>query len=907
MAEVKNYGLSGVHRTLQLGKQGPVLVGNADTDSFSVTLQDAATLTNMSGANATSGTHFITKSQLDAVYTEATFLANVNYNDSSPILLGNISYGTKTIITTFEVTTAFDASAVVTIGDSSDNSLLMSDNYAEIEVPGTYQTINTVEFTSNSTLNIYVTQGGATQGFGTVLVSVVDGPVVNGGAINYGSSSSGIALTDLSVSSNSPSGNGSLSYDNTTGVFTFTPANVNAGGSVTASSNTTFTNKTINIQSGQGNDLQIQGQSLSSYTGTGPTIVFDTNPTLNAFNIGNGSGLTVDGGTGTSYWSGISGVAQAGDKKAGVYHTSSTSNNGLFTFGINGSGTMSLGVEGSLFLGTSLPANHGGVTTANSGWLVLAGGIKSGGDFNTLGGVTATGNISSSGNVSASYFVGNGSLLTGITAGTNYTNSNVVSLLSSFGSNTLVTTGNVTAGNITTDAGKNVYLGNASSLFRQLGSNSYISLNQNVTLAPDTTASATSGVTIGGSGYILGPNNARNMTLNYGASGIVGFQSNIVLGTAGNASLNVPGITSTGISAVVAGVTNTLLPNTIASFSANVNNYTQVTLQNKSTGGDATADFIITADNGSDTTNYADFGIINSGYDNTTPSNSLGNIVFAADTYLYAQGNASNTSQPGGNLAIGTTTVGKTVKVFAGGANSNSVIGTFSNTGLVVSGNVTANNFSGNISITGNIAGTSPNVSLVAGNFTATFDNTGLLTLPTMGGDEGGEINFGIPTANTSLSGTVKLDVYRDRIRFFDGSTKGAYIDLSQAGSGVSTLLNNRVSGYVNAGTYVTMDNLKATVTTTGNRGLSLATVSGTVAGYISGNFNGVSVGNGGAAGSVSLSTTASSSIFNWNFPSQGDTITYILNDNTNNRCYRITLQIGASYNNNMISIERLI
>lgn len=187
MAEHKDYGLSGVHRTVQLGKQGPILVGNADTDSFSVTLQDASTLTNMSGANATSGTHFITKSQLDSVYTEATFLANVNYNDTSPILLGNISSGTKTIITTFEVTTAFDANAVVTVGDSSNNSLLLSDNYAEVEVTGTYQTINTVEFASNSTLNIYVTQGGATQGAGTVLVSVVDGPVVNSGTINYGS------------------------------------------------------------------------------------------------------------------------------------------------------------------------------------------------------------------------------------------------------------------------------------------------------------------------------------------------------------------------------------------------------------------------------------------------------------------------------------------------------------------------------------------------------------------------------------------------------------------------------------------------------------------------------------------------------------------------------------------------
>ena len=202
MAEVKNYGLSGVHRTLQLGKQGPVLVGNADTDTFTVTLQDGATLTNMSGANATDSAHFITKGQLDVVYTEAVFKANVNYNDSSPILLGNISTGTKTIITTLTVGTAFDdANAVVTIGTPSNNTLLMSDTYCEIEETGVYQTINIVEIASNTSLNIYVTQAGASAGAGNVLVSVVDGPVVDGGTINYGAGgSSGIALSNLRVS-----------------------------------------------------------------------------------------------------------------------------------------------------------------------------------------------------------------------------------------------------------------------------------------------------------------------------------------------------------------------------------------------------------------------------------------------------------------------------------------------------------------------------------------------------------------------------------------------------------------------------------------------------------------------------------------------------------------------------------
>jgi hypothetical protein len=49
---------------------------------------------------------------------------------------------------------------------------------------------------------------------------------------------------------------------------------------------------------------------------------------------------------------------------------------------------------------------------------------------------------------------------------------------------------------------------------------------------------------------------------------------------------------------------------------------------------------------------------------------------------------------------------------------------------LAVSGNVIASNFVGNISITGNVVGTSANVSLVAGSYTATFDNTGNLTIP---------------------------------------------------------------------------------------------------------------------------------------------------------------------------------
>jgi hypothetical protein len=56
------------------------------------------------------------------------------------------------------------------------------------------------------------------------------------------------------------------------------------------------------------------------------------------------------------------------------------------------------------------------------------------------------GNVSAAGNIVGSYFIGDGSQLTGLPA--SYGNSNVATLLAGFGSNTVVTTGNVTGGNL---------------------------------------------------------------------------------------------------------------------------------------------------------------------------------------------------------------------------------------------------------------------------------------------------------------------------------------------------------------------------------------------------------------------------------------------------------------------------
>ena len=62
------------------------------------------------------------------------------------------------------------------------------------------------------------------------------------------------------------------------------------------------------------------------------------------------------------------------------------------------------------------------------------------------GNIVTAGQVSATGNITGNFFVGNGSLLTGIAAG-GYGNANVAANLAAFGSNPILTTGNVTAGN----------------------------------------------------------------------------------------------------------------------------------------------------------------------------------------------------------------------------------------------------------------------------------------------------------------------------------------------------------------------------------------------------------------------------------------------------------------------------
>ena len=69
--------------------------------------------------------------------------------------------------------------------------------------------------------------------------------------------------------------------------------------------------------------------------------------------------------------------------------------------------------------------------------------------------------------------------------------------------------------------------------------------------------------------------------------------------------------------------------------------------------------------------------------------------------------------------------------------------------------------------------------------------STGNLLSTYSSGDEGGEIFLAKPQTNTSIVTGVRIDIYQNKLRFWEdgGTNRGAYIDLTSAGSGVGSNL----------------------------------------------------------------------------------------------------------------------
>jgi len=236
------------------------------------------------------------------------------------------------------------------------------------------------------------------------------------------------------------------------------------------------------------------------------------------------------------------------------------------------------------------------------------------------------------------------------------------------------------------------------------------------------------------------------------------------------------------------------------------------------------------------------------------------------------------------------------------------------------------------------IGNKSPSATLTVGNETGTIGGEILLN-PTSTQYEGGQIILKRSLQGSTVDWT--LDQYgttaaNARFRIFNGSSETNGISILENGnvgigtSSPSTTLdvtgNVNVTGKINVtdpagnvatkaaafvarGVDVTLGNLKARIAATGNFSVQLSTVSGSYSVYGSHYL----VDNGAYSNTIdgssprSITTTPTYIASGNNFLGAGNTSVWLLMDTTAQMCWRITMIVGAGYNNNFISIERLL
>ena len=389
----------------------------------------------------------------------------------------------------------------------------------------------------------------------------------------------------------------------------------------------------------------------------------------------------------------------------------------------------------------------GNITGGNviSNAQVVATSNITGSNLNTAGQVIATGNITGGNLITAGQTISTGNITGGniITAG-----------LGSFGT-TVNATGNITGGNVTSNAqvtatgnitGGNLITAGLASVTGNITGGNIVTGGQVVATGNITGGNLSAGaglitttgnvnagnINISGSQTISGNINAGNLNAVNRVSAATGFfTGNVdVLGNL-NATVGIVyansgifyGNSVTGNNAAFAGVPGftQLGSNVVMQFAGNVNSYSQINFENINSGNRASTDYIATADNGNDTSNYVNMGIASSTY-NFPDFGGYG----PNDAYLH---------NDGGNLILNPETAGRVIKFMVGGTGNANVMGTMSSTALSITGIITATgnivganvNSNAQIVATGNITGGNL-ITAGLGSFGTTVNATGNIT-----------------------------------------------------------------------------------------------------------------------------------------------------------------------------------
>jgi len=334
-----------------------------------------------------------------------------------------------------------------------------------------------------------------------------------------------------------------------------------------------------------------------------------------------------------------------------------------------------------------------------------------GGIANTvLGGFNSTGAFSAIGNITGNYFIGNGSQLTGITS--TYSNANVVSLLSAFGSNSISTSGQVESGTVVADTsltsnGSLLVTGNA-----QVNSNLKVIGNMSATGNVSVTGNISTPANI--SAYKLSSPFLNVVTVaNISGQTFLGLYdpgNSIINDTSVQANLNV------GLALAVTGaITSASTISATGNITGNVLKGTQVSVSGNITGNNITATGNISSGNISASGNivgrFINIGNDISAVGNATASYFIGNgsqLTGIVATANYSNANVANylPTYSGAFTAATVTATGNISGnyILGNGSQLTGLPATYGNSNVAAylptySGNLTA----GNVSVTGNI------------------------------------------------------------------------------------------------------------------------------------------------------------------------------------------------------------
>ena len=232
-------------------------------------------------------------------------------------------------------------------------------------------------------------------------------------------------------------------------------------------------------------------------------------------------------------------------------------------------------------------------------------------------------------------------------------------------------------------------------------------------------------------------------------------------------------IAHTALYVGIADISHTPLANSLGYFTGNSSPYIQVNVENIDPAG--SADWVATADVGSDATFYTDLGIQNSGSSDGT--------IKALDGYLLVQG---NTGQIGGNLVIGTIsgTPGQEIRVVVDGNEDANVVLKINSSGLqMLRGDITSN-ITTRISNVSNSAFAQANLAYNAANSAVTTGQAnvgaGLIVVTGRTNSAFGQANLAYDAANAANSLAQAAYNYANTIT--TGGSSGDYFPTAPYG-----------------------------------------------------------------------------------------------------------------------------